>query len=277
MVMRLLRRLGMSALRVFCVLAVFLACCQSKLIYMPGSYTDLVIQNTDARPLHYTTAQGAQVAWLHPKRVTSAPPHVHLVFAGNGTRALDLADYFDHAAALEKDLFVLVDYPGYGRCEGTPSPDHIRESVQALVPALAKELGMDKDLLCARTQVFGHSLGCAAALMAMHEHALKQGVLVSPFGSMMSMARRKVGWPLCLVLHHRFDNVAELARVAEAGGHVRILHGTDDEIIPQEEGRNLAASAPSAAEFRSAEKGLHNEILFTHRRDILEAVRQARQ
>ncbi len=196
----------------------------------------------------------------------------------NGTRALDMVSFFRHATPLQSDLIVLADYPGYGQSEGSPTPDHIRESIKALLPAVAARLQIATDGLHAKLRVFGHSLGCAAALMAMEELGIQQGTLVAPFTSLFDMARQTVGWPLCCLLHHRFDNVATLSTLQARGGcHVDVIHGSADEVIPQSQGRSLAAAFPAIIAFHSAEQARHNNILATHHPLIVATMAAMRQ
>src|SRR5205085_1923334 len=78
----------------------------------------------------------------------------------------------------------------------------------------------------------GHSLGAAAALSAADALSLTRVVLLAPFTSMTDMARRTVGWPLCYINRHRFDNLARLAALASRGARVHVFHGALDEVIP---------------------------------------------
>ena len=262
-----LRRSFSFCSRVFLGLGGMLLCFQSFIIYHPRGYNSQFIVDRHAEALRYTTDQGEQVSWI-----TGAenPGVIWLIFAGNGTRALDLANYFTGYEALENDVFVHVDYPGYGSCAGRPSPEAIRESVKAVVPALAKRLGTTPEMLRPRLRVFGHSLGSAVALMAMEEHGIQRGVLLAPFSSMLAMARRTVGWPLCELLHHRFDNEAALQRLAVRGGcRLEVIHGTADEVIPQSQSAAFAKAFPAIITYHAVAGARHNEILFSDRELIV--------
>lgn len=208
----------------------------------------------------------------------AADPHtIWIVTCGNATCALDLVDYFESKPQFRDDLFVLADYPGYGISEGRPTPDSIRESMRALLPALARQQGQSVGSLKPKLRVWGHSLGCAAALMLMEDSSLERGVLVAPFRSMLEMARLRVGWPLCHLLHHRFDNEAALQHLSERGRcQLEIIHGTDDEVIPQSQSKALASTFPAMVHFESATNGTHNGILTTHQLFITTAMARLR-
>ena len=244
---------------------------QGRIIYHPRGYDAAVLRGVEAVPLRYTTAQGTQVAWMAPVR-HGTPEHVWLVFCGNGTVALDFDRYFSEAG-LAQDGFVLFDYPSYGQSEGSPSPATIQASIQALVPAVAAQLGLTVEVLKPRLHVFGHSLGCAAALMAMETHGIKTGVLVAPFTRMLDMSRRSVGFPLCCLLRHRFDNVAALERLHNAGGvRLKVFHGVADEVIPFAMGQELAERFPDMIAFEAVPGAHHNDIIDSERQRIQAAM-----
>lgn len=264
----------MSMLILFLLsLVLLLVSCQNKLIYMPRAYEPIEVAGADARALSYQTSRGKQTVWIHPAKA-KGEGLVWLVFGGNGMVALDWQDYFA-SPRQRQDTYVLFDYPGYGQSEGRPSPSSIRESVTKLLPALATEFKTSEASLSPRLRVFAQSLGCAAALMAVEEHQISRGVLIAPFTTMKDMARGVLGWPLCELLHHRFDNVATLSRLENRDGlHLIVLHGSADEMIPVEMGRTLGRRFPRIVRFEEVPDAHHNDILNTDR-DKIEAAMAA--
>lgn len=244
---------------------IFLLSCQARLIYHPASYRpehETILHSAHGERLRFETSQGRQTAFYIPPRVASAglPERVWLCFAGNGSLALDWLRETD----LWNDRFayLLVDYPGYGDCEGSPTPARIRESGKAAVAALAQRLHTPLPELHPRLAVLGHSLGAAAALMAADDLDIRRGVLMSPFTTMTEMGRLVLGWPLCHLNQHRFDNRLTLGRVAaRPGARLVIFHGAEDEVIPVSMGRELAAAHPKVVTFREVSRGRHNDLL----------------
>ena len=272
---RRIKSLLLYAVRVFVLLGLCLWLFQGYLIYHPRSYSSAEIAGSDVLPLEYSTAQGKQVAWLSANSTATAE-RVWLVFAGNGSLALDFAGYFN-SEALKDDAFVYVDYPSYGSCAGRPSPEAIRDSIRVVVPAIAQKLRISTDALKSKLRVFGHSLGTAAALIAMEEHDIKGGGLVAPFTSMLDMSYHTVGWPLCETLRHRFNNVARLDALSiRPGVRVTILHGTADEVIPVSMGKSLGDRYPGIVAFTAVQNGRHNDIIHTDRNIILQAMTSVR-
>ncbi len=244
---------------------IFLLSCQSRLIYFPNPYRaahESLLRAAKGERVRFSTSQGSQTAFYIPPRASAAglPQTVWLCFAGNGSLALNwlqVTDEWDGRFA-----YLLVDYPSYGECAGTPNPATIRESAKAAMEALARHLHTSQAELQPRLAVLGHSLGSAAALMAADDLDIRRGVLLSPFTTMTDMGRIVLGWPLCYLNRHRFNNLKTLGHVASrAGARFVIFHGAEDEVIPVRMGRELAAAHPQAVTFHEVPGGHHNDLL----------------
>ncbi len=207
----------------------------------------------DVEPLRYSIpgpsgeplAQESYLA-LPASGTEGAGARVAVLFHGNASSALDWLEEADYLRERGFHL-LMVEYPGYGRCEGRPSPDSIGRASEEAFKALARRLGAAEQALEQRTVAAGHSLGSAAALMFASGRSLDRVILLAPFTSSLDVARRRVGWPLCLLLRHRYDNERTLRRIVEqspATGIV-IIHGERDDIIPPEMSRRLARISPA--------------------------------
>lgn len=263
--MSLTRRLLRLAVIAILTPVFFLLGCQSRLIYHPNPYRaehQEMLTAAKGERLVYQTSQGRQTAFYIPPRVAAKglPQTVWVCFCGNGSLALDWLHFTPEWE--DRFAYLLVDYPSYGDCEGAPTPDRIRESGKAAVEALAARLGGTPEALRPRLAVLGHSLGAAAALMAAEELGIPRGVLLSPFTTMTDMGRIVLGWPLCHLNMHRFDNVRTLRRVVAApGAGWVIFHGAEDEVIPVRMGRALAEAHPGKVTFQAVAGGHHNDLL----------------
>jgi uncharacterized protein len=250
---------------------------QHKIIWFPRSYGPAykLALPKDAVELNYTTSQGKQCAfYLPPPASTSAgPERIWVLFGGNGSLALDWTDFTAHDPD-RRDGFLLIDYPGYGRCEGTAEPANIEESSEMALGALAGRLQIKPGELESKLNVLGHSIGTGAALQFAAHHPVRQVVLLSPFTSLRDMARRTVGWPLCWLLRHNFDNRARLKELAArpAPPQVTIFHGTEDEVIPMKMGRALAAMFPKITTFHEVPGATHDSIVGDAETQIFSAM-----
>ena len=235
---------------------------QHRFIYLTQRYGSTEAE-APARPVLPVVTRvhgGAQTSYYLSPREGDSPQTLWMVFGGNASLALRWAswcsDYPDPHAG-----FLLLDYPGYGSNPGTPSPDSILNASAAALDSLMHTAAADGAILD-RIFFLGHSLGAAAALQLAVRRPPRGLLLLSPFTDMMTMARKKVGWPLCCFLRHRFDNVARLAELAQAPArpHVHIVHGENDDLIPARMGRELAALY-QGAQLTVIPGGDHNEFL----------------
>jgi len=269
-------KIALSALLLaaLATLALLLRRAQRRMIYHPRPYPEPLVLPAGVEPLEYRTGQGRQTAFYLPPAAHAAAraPNLWLLCGGNSALALDwldlLADFPDPAAA-----FLLLDYPGYGRCQGHPGPQAIAESVEAALATLAAHLQVPARETEQNLQALGHSLGTAAVLLAAVRHPVKRLVLISPFTSLKDVAALLVGRLLSRTLCHDYDNRARLREVLaqEVPPAITIIHGSHDKIIPVAMGRELAALSPRIV-YREIERGDHNYILLTNQDEIRRAM-----
>ncbi|CAK0841119.1 unnamed protein product, partial [Prorocentrum cordatum] len=168
----------------------------------------------------------------------------------------------------------------YGISEGSPSMASIeRTASQALIEVtMALNNGSTSSDL--EFGAIGHSIGCAAALRLatalQTTTPLRHVALCAPFTSLPEVA--KVLLPILKIVptwliatltsRNAWDNMAEvshLARNPAKAPRVDVIHGTRDEICPQDHGVALEGRMKSlqlASTFRSVKAG-HNDILGT--------------
>lgn len=256
----------------FCVAGLLMA--QRSMIY-PGTKLEVVdygrLIPANVAKIEHEGAQGERlVAWYVPPRSGAAvPERLWAVFHGNYALALDWIEFVDTVPD-DGAGFLLVDYPGYGLCEGKPSREGIIAAGSSAFGALAAHLEMEPDDLAARTDAMGMSLGAAAALEFAARHPVRRVVLLAPFTSLKAMADRSVTPALSWLLRDRFDNVARLQELAgrEAPPTVHIFHGTDDEIIPFAMSERMAQEFPSLVVLHPVKGATHNWVLEAAREDV---------
>ena len=169
----------------------------------------------------------------------SAGPHpvpAVLIAHGNAELIDDLALPFLRFTELGFAVF-LVEYPGYGRSQGSPSQATVTETLVAAYDVLADRPEVDRGRIIA----LGRSLGGAAVCALAAERPLRSLVLLSTFTSLRAMARRF--FVPGFLARDPFDNL----RVLQSYQHpVLVVHGTEDGLIPHAHGERLAAAAPDA-------------------------------
>jgi len=252
---------------------------EKLVLYHPRPYGVADISRFQAKGgqrLNYKTEQGAQAAWLILPAAGGAPEKLWIVCPGNGTLALEMAplcraDVFQHDACL------LVDYPGYGACAGEPSPDGIRANLKAATLLAARTLHLDANQLPQKVCALGHSLGAAAALLAVQEFKLRVAVLCAPFTSTQEMAQRRFHTQRQLPIQHPFNNREGLAALERAHGHAWILHGVADSAIPVDMSQALAREFPKTVTLKTIPGAGHNDFFGATAKDLWAAVAEARK
>jgi len=248
---------------------------QQQMIYHPRNYNKSYDQYfSKVIPLEYETDQGKQVAFFYKGQSLMPPKNLWVMFGGNGSLTMDwFSNFFDFYADTSS-AFLLIDYPGYGKCEGKANPSSIRQSVDKALETLYKRYeGLN---LKSKTQLnaMGHSLGAAIALDFAARHPCKKIILLSPFTSLKDMARHVVGIPLCYLLTHHLDNHARLLEIAQQSPipQIFVLHGTIDAVVPVSMGKKLAESFPGIIRFFELPLTDHQNILFRGRERIFQAI-----
>ncbi len=246
--LRLLRGGLVVVVLLFMALVALLYLQQHAFIYHPRPYDATFAHALPANgeKLSYLLPFGKQTAFYVPTRNGAAlPDRIWFAFCGNGSLALDwttiLAGYPNPA-----DAFVLIDYPGYGKCAGYASIASTRASADAALGALAKRLGLSEDEIEGRLCTIGHSLGSAVALDFATRHSVQRVVAIAPFTTLREEAARVVSNPLSHLLIESYDNRTSIAEIRKRNpaAKIAIFHGGADDVIPLQMGQELAQRFP---------------------------------
>jgi uncharacterized protein len=237
---------------------------QDRFIYFPLRYSSTQLREAKTagiQEIRFRTSQGEQVAFFWRSEGSEiAPQNIWLLFGGNGDVALTWLGLV-RAFPKSRAGYLLIDYPGYGICQGRPNPQTILENSECALQTLLQNQGWKSgpETLC----ILGHSLGGAAALQFAAKHTVRKIVLISTFTSMDEVVRAQIHTPLGRLLRHRFDNVAALKAIFTHPEvpEICIFHGQADEIIPVKMGRALAQLDPSRIKFSEISSARHNDIV----------------
>lgn len=267
--MAILGKLLFLALAAVAGLLIWLYFRQDDMVFRKPRYRDtykaLLLPSTV--PLDFRISCGQQKAWYVPPRSaqedTIVPQRLWVMFGGNGSVALGWKKVVEFSPDADAG-FLLVDYPGYGFCEGTPSMKSIAESSDAAVVALASHLSVSAEELTSRpVRVMGHSLGSGMAVGFASRHKTDRIVLISPFTSMRAMAARMVTPMFSWMLRHRWDSVGILRKVLAADNppEVIVIHGSADDTVPVEMGRAFKEEFGDHVTYVEIPGGDHGNVL----------------
>lgn len=201
-----------------------------------------------AEVVSLTLPAGTVEALFLPPSVGRATPAPLMIFAhGNG----ELADYWIDAFGPPRSWgwnVLLLEYPGYGRSEGSPSEASISTAALAAYDWARDDPRVDTAAIVA----YGRSLGGGAVTQIAAARPLAALILESSFTSVRPLAARML-MPGPLV-RDQFDNLSALK---DYRGPMLVVHGAHDDIIPVSHGRALAAAVPGAS-FHEVQCG-HND------------------
>jgi hypothetical protein len=223
---------------------------QRRLIYFPTKLTaELAVRRgADAGFLPWRNTAGKIIGWHLP--ASTAPGGVVLIAHGNAGCAIDRG-YLAipiHAAA-PVDVFVL-EYPGYGAREGSPT---LKSFLAAADEAF--------DLLPKGNPIYivSESLGAGvAAHLAQTQGGKVSGLLLfMPYNNLASVAQSQMPLlPAALLLRDRFNPSEWLKNYR---GPVAIVLAEADEVIPTKFGRRLYDDYAGAKNLQII-PGKHNDV-----------------
>lgn len=234
-VIRLLRSL--VAITVLVLLAVWIL--QRRLLYHPS---------------HEPETNGLK-PWRHGdlsigfSRGVPSPETVWLFIHGNAGQAADRVCVLPCFSG--RDSVFILEYPGYGGREGSPSMDSFNSAAKEAYAGL--RLAFPDTPVC----VAGESIGTGPVsfLAGGAVPPPDKVVLITPFDTLARAASHHFPFlPVKLLLRDNWDNIRALESY---DGPLEIFAAKDDEVIPFECSGTLAAGKPGAL-FHEIEGG-HNE------------------
>lgn len=176
-------------------------------------------------------------------------PRAILYFGGNAEDvSLNLPSF---EAAFPGHSLYLVNYRGYGGSSGRPSERALLADAIAVYDQVAARHP--------EVAVIGRSLGSAVAVHLASSRDVQRLALVSPFDSMVNVAREHYPWlPVGLLLLDRYESAAKAAAIRVP---VLIVVAAGDEIIPPRRSEALAAAlAPSQLQVVRLPGATHNSL-----------------
>ncbi len=206
----------------------------------------------DAEQVWIASADGERIHGLYWSAPAERP--TVLFFHGNAQSVFEWALVQQELAPLECGL-LLIDYPGYGKSSGSPSEAGLFAAGRASLSWLADQ----QNTPASDVILFGKSLGGPVAVEVAQQVTVKGVVLESTFRSFPSAVSRVI--PLLpadsLIQTERFEVISKVATI---GAPLLVIHGTTDQLIPCEEGRQLYERAAEPKQLYLVEGAGHNDV-----------------
>lgn len=242
------------AVAVWIVACAFLLIQRHKLIYpfeeWPRAETVSGLPGASVQRVRAT--DGIDILTWVVKPSNSKP--VILYFTGNTGAISDAAPKL-REFTLQGFGLVAMNYRGAAGADGTPDQDVIVEDGLRVYDAIG-------DLLPGSSGVpviYGTSLGAAVAAQIAARRPVKAVLLEVPFARLCETAQFHYPYvPACWILPDQHWASADVVDRVDAP--VLIQHGTEDQVIPIEHGRNLFDAASEPKKFIAYQGGRHNDL-----------------
>jgi uncharacterized protein len=214
-------------------------------------------------PVHGADNKKGDNAILHALHFTRPNPKGLVFFLhGNAGSLRTWATGIDFYERVNYDLFI-IDYRGYGKSTGkiTSQQQLINDVKQAWQVASAPYA--DKPIV-----IYGRSLGTGLATILAKEVQPDLLALVSPFSSMVNIAKAQYPFVPTWLLRYplRTENI-----IGDVTSKIVFIHGSEDSFIPLSHSKKLQSLSKSTDTLITIEGAAHNDIhQFSDYRDSLE-------
>lgn len=151
----------------------------------------------------------------------------------------------------------LLEYRGYGASGGSPSEEGLHLDAVAGLHFLA-----DRGLAPGRIIVLGRSMGGAVAARLAAAMPVGGVILESAFTSLHGMARALYPFLPGFLLHRLRGRFDTLAAVEQISVPILVVHGTRDEIVPFDMGRQLRDAAGPGTRWYPVPGAGHNDVFW---------------
>jgi Hydrolases of the alpha/beta superfamily len=202
--------------------------------YAGQGYRDVFLATSDGVRIH---------CWFVPVYDTApAARGTVLFFHGNAGNIGDRIYSIETFRRLGMDVLI-VDYRGFGRSEGRPTPAGVAQDALAAWRWLTEERRIPPEKIL----VFGRSVGGAVAMELMRHVRPRALILESTFSSLPEMVRVDALVPLARLLVGDVWNSAEVA--ASLTVPTLAIHSPNDRIVPYRYGERLYEAVASEKRF----------------------------
>jgi uncharacterized protein len=225
---------------------------QRSFIFFPNKNSHSISQNLPDDVIEYQFQYGGETlqGWLVNQR--SAKYTLILYYGGN---AEDVYYNIDDFKELSGVATLLVNYRGYGSSTGQPSEKNLFQDALAIYDDVKGRYQPETIF------PMGRSLGSGVATFLASQRPVKGTILVTPYDSLIHMARRTYPWlPTSLLLRHKFNSLDYVQKIQSP---LLVIYGGNDEVIPNKSTENLIQNIPGHKSVFLIEEADHNNISLT--------------
>ena len=217
----IIAKIFVSFLIAYVFLCLYLYVSQEKQIFFPPAksnvFEDIPLENRISLQINDVDFTG-----INSGKLNNTKPLI-IYFGGNAEDVF--YNYSDFKSELNAQ-FIAFNYRGFAGNQGEPTIAAILLDTKALLTKLINDYSLDP------TNIFlmGRSLGAGIAVQLSKEKEYAGVILISPFDSMVNIAKRHFKWfPVSILLKHPMDSLDIAKRSSKP---LLILAAENDAIIP---------------------------------------------
>jgi len=145
----------------------------------------------------------------------------------------------------------MLDYPGFGKSTGKRTEQFMYEQATIMYDLARKEINSDSII------IYGKSIGTGVASYLASIESSDKLILETPYYSAVALAKYYFPiYPVSAMIRYSFPIHDYLKKIKFP---VTIFHGTDDEVVPYKQGKQLAEENQNI-KLVTIEKGKHNNL-----------------
>jgi len=234
-------------------LLVFVFAVQRRMIFQPAKGSqESMLEAAQARGFQaWQNDAGQFIGWKHVIPIKRAHRRL-LIVHGNAGCAINRLDYADQLQLLETVDVYILEYPGYGAREGSPSQESFFRAASEAFDLLKKD---------GPAAIMGESLGTgvAAYLAGTYPESVQAMLLIAPYDSLTSVAKTHMPiFPVGLLLRDRFPSSTYLKNYH---GPIGMLVAGQDTVVPNRFGHRLYDGYQGPKKFWELPSAGHNDLV----------------
>jgi pimeloyl-ACP methyl ester carboxylesterase len=251
------RQVAARILRFLAVLylAMILAVClaQRRLLYVPTRIPPATGTNLAATAgfQAWQNSSGQYIGWKQAAKTAEAHGRI-LIIHGNAGSAIDRLSYADGLKALGPLDVYILEYPGYGPRDGSPSQTSLFQAAAEALELLKKD---------GPVYLMGESLGTGVAsyLAGTFPEAVRSLLLIAPYHNMGEVAQHH--FPILPVKWLLLDKFPSATYLQNYHGPLAVLLAGNDEVIPKQFGQRLFDAYPGPKKVWEVSAAGHNDLI----------------
>jgi len=205
------------------------------------------------RPVVLRSRDGTRLSgWLMTPRTPGRHPAV-LYFGGRSEEVSWVAR--DSGRMFPNMTVLAINYRGYGDSEGIPGERQMIEDAHMMFDWFAEQ----RHITPGHIAVVGRSLGSGVAIKIAVSRPVAAVVLITPYDSLVALARRRFPSVPGFVLKHRFDSVTHAPLVSAP---TFIIRAASDDVVPGAHTDLLVAKLTTMPRDETIPDSDHNNIPY---------------